>query len=230
MVEIKPIPGNAFAQCTRFDRHRLTGMVAHCDHDFNAMQKQLFKGVCGQRLDTAQGNALALPGLPHPITQIADAVLRPDFIQARAPRKSPVSWQKTPTSKAPPALRAASHTANHSNASRSEQVVEHQGIQCPTVSVDSRTAATKAGASVLRNGRKTRPSKVSAMACILMVSCEVYNNRQNSHGLDQERLDMACSTCVSSRKICSMLVTPVGAMVRAHARTWYTNRAAAQLK
>lgn len=62
MVEIEPIPGNTFAQGTRFDRHRLTGMVAHGDHNFNAMQKQLFKGVCGQSLDTTQGNALALPG------------------------------------------------------------------------------------------------------------------------------------------------------------------------
>jgi hypothetical protein len=87
IVDVEPISGDAFAQRTRFDRHRLTGMIAYGDHNFNAMQKEFFKGVRGQRFDTTQGNALALPGLPHPITQIAEPVQLHDLIQARTTQK-----------------------------------------------------------------------------------------------------------------------------------------------
>jgi hypothetical protein len=87
IVNIEPVSGDAFAQGTRFDGHRLTGMVAYSDHDFNPMQKEFFKGVRGQCFDAALGDALALSGLPHPIAQIAKPMLLHDLIQARTTQK-----------------------------------------------------------------------------------------------------------------------------------------------
>lgn len=83
-MQIKAIPGDALAQGAGLERDIRAGAVADCCHDFHALQTQRLESVARQRLYRAQGHALALARLAHPVAEIAQLVLLADFIEAGA--------------------------------------------------------------------------------------------------------------------------------------------------
>lgn len=69
------IPCPALNGCPCGDGNRFAGVVANPHHDLQPKQSQLLKAEITQQGDRLSGDAAALAGLPHPVTDIAVAMM-----------------------------------------------------------------------------------------------------------------------------------------------------------
>jgi hypothetical protein len=86
-VNVKTIASNALPKGAGLHRNTFTSQVANRDNDFDAIEFEFVKRESGKRLHATRCDTLALPGLAHPVTEVAKFVLLPDFIKTRATKK-----------------------------------------------------------------------------------------------------------------------------------------------